>query len=370
VEEEDAPSRAKAGVRKEAVGDRKGSPRDDDDDRPRPRKSREEDEDDRPRSRSRRDEDEGERDRPRRSRRDEEEDDRDRSRGVQRRDDRLGRSDRDDDRRDRRDRRDEEDDRERRPGRGGNKDGWRGVRLGVFFVVISNWLWLGAFAILCLGMGLFMFLGAQAFMDLMAGDAAGFGGAMQAGYLLYLVLGLFGLVHFAHKALMLVGMGLSMQAPNKKTPAMRVLIIVGFALCCLGVLFYLGNSFVFHSYGYGVVLNNVIELAGFICWLIALRMAATELGDYELAAKIMFFLIAYVCYVVLATILLYLLFYFSIGFVMFGGGVGDAGSRLGTMLVVTWTFAFVLLVGLAVVVAWYSLLLQRLRGVLTARVGE
>src|SRR5438046_2526064 len=78
TEEESAPRKAKAGAaRKDAISDRKGSPSrrdEDEDERPRAKKSRDEDEDDRPRKKSREDEED---DKPRSKKsRDDEEDDR------------------------------------------------------------------------------------------------------------------------------------------------------------------------------------------------------------------------------------------------------------------------------------------------------
>src|SRR5262249_29161616 len=154
-------------------------------------------------------------------------------------DDRRSRDDdrrsREDDRLSRRDRRDEDEDypRPSRGGRGDEAKGWRGTRVGVFLMVIANWVMLAACGVLTVGGGLMMFFGASAFVDAMGGEG-GLGAAMSGMALIMITFILFVTLWFAARVLELVGMGLCMQVPNRRGMTLRILAIVAFACSALG----------------------------------------------------------------------------------------------------------------------------------------
>ena len=52
------------------------------------------------------------------------------------------------------------------------------------------------------------------------------------------------------------------------------------------------------------------------------------------------------------------------------GDVDEAGSRLGTMAMVMWIRGLLYVGGFCGMLAWYSVLLQRLRGVITAHLKD
>lgn len=382
-DEREEKTKAKAGAsRKDAISDRKGSPRrDDEDEPPRGRKGRDEEEpprakkgrdeeDDRPRARSKRDEDEDDR-RP--SRRDEERD-RPRNQGVTRLDevdDRRGRSARDDDRPSRRDRRDEEDDYDRRPSRSEVASGWRGTRIGLLLVVISNWIVLGAAGLWAISMGLIMFLGASLLMDFMAGPEADQAPGAKAGGAVLIVLGFVGVIGLWSIAelLKLIGMGLCIMVPTKRGPTLRILAGVALGCMVLGLLLGTGNAAVGgHSAIQGG--SGLLQTVGFICFIIFLRMVATELGDEALGMKFLIFMIAVFVFAALAAIMIVIAACAGAASIAGSKDAGQGAERAGSLIVVMWSLMLLLVALFCALLTWYSVLLQRLRGVITGHVGE
>jgi hypothetical protein len=260
-------------------------------------------------------------------------------------------------------RRDRDDDYDRRPRRPTVAKGWRGTRLGLFLVIISNWLFLAVIGIGILGFGIALLVGAsllstasQGFNPESSGRfAAGAAGA-AIGWILFIVL--LALMMFASTILQLVGQGLCMMVPNLRGTALRGLAIAAFALSCAAFLFNTGSAASRQSSVGG--LSGLLSTAAFVCWIIFLRLIASELRQPDLAGRLMSFLITAFVYGGVAVLLFII--------AVCGGALAVMQARSAeavgaTAIVLLVLMALVGLGGVAILV-WYIFLMQQVRGVI------
>src|SRR5262249_32763060 len=116
---------------------------------------------------------------------------------------------------------------------------WRGTRLGVFLVIIGNWVYLGTIGLGILAFGILLLAGASMFNSASSDPFSAGTGASVVGFAAgtFLLMGLVGLAYFASWVLYLIGQGLCMQVPApRRNNAVRVLAIVTFCCSCLAFL--------------------------------------------------------------------------------------------------------------------------------------
>ncbi len=311
------------------------------------RKAPARDEDDRPRSRSRDDDD----DRPRSRSRDEDRDDRD---------DRIRR-------------RDDHDEDYPPPRSGDPAKGWRGTRLGITLVAVSNWLFLSCIGVALIGAGIMLLLGGSLISSVVGGGtidessaSRGVAGAAGAAIGMIIFLALVGLLYFASYVLQLVGFGLCMQVPNRRdSSAMRILAIVTF--CCAAAAFLL--SFLGAAIGRGNSLGTVsslLSLAAFICWIIFLRLVAIECRAPDLGSRLIIYMISIIVYYFVAVTMAVIALCAG-GAAMLGTSSAGGASAVGIIVLIV--LGLILLVGVGLLV-WYGLLLQQMRDQIARHLGR
>lgn len=358
-ETQDEQPKARAGARSDSISARKREAGDDD--RPRARaRAEEDDEDEKPRAR-RRDRDEGD-----------DEDEGGRGRGIRRRDDeedRPSRRDRDRDDEDdrRRSRRDDYEDDEDYPRRGGGDEakGWSGTKIGVFLVIIANWLHLTGLGIGAIGAGTMLLLGGAMLNSFTGGGGLSDGGAAGAGataILGIIFFGLFGVLLIVGALMQVVGQGICMMVPSKRGGALKGLAIAAFACACAALLINVGGSVVggYSGRNYGGGLSSLLNAASFICWLLFLRGAAIETRDPDLGSRFLICLISFVVFYFVAV--LGIVIAVCAGVAAAGNAAtGGSGAASGAMVVVMIILGGLVVLGYLGLMIWYVLLMQRLR---------
>ena len=305
-------------------------------------------------------------------------------RGAQRRDGYSARHPtRDDcgehDDRDRPRRRDDEEDRPRRrddydddrgPRRSSPLKGWRGTRTGVFLVIISNWIYLGALGVLILGGGVLMLAGASLFAGF-AGAPPGAASMRRTGAGMFgmatgafLLVGILGLMMLASWVLELIGQGLCLQVPTRRSSnAARVLAIIAFVCSCLAFLF--DGGYYFASYNAGIFgLNGLVHTAAFVLWIVFLRTVALECRDPDLAQRLIVFLISsFVAGALVATLFVVLVCGGALAISGAGASDGPSGAAGAAGAAGVLFLAVMVLFGLGFVgmLVWYGLLMQQAR---------
>jgi hypothetical protein len=250
--------------------------------------------------------------------------------------------------------------------------GWRGTRMGVFLVVISNWVFLGGLGVLILGGGVLMLAGASLFSSAAsspfdAGTGAGLFGLAGGAFVLFAIVGL---AMLASTILQLIGQGLCMQAPTRRTSnALRIVAIATFACACLAVLLDGSNyAFIGQRGVYG--LNGLAHTAAFVLWVVFLRMVALECRNHELAGRLITFLISTFAFGLVSAGLFV--------FLVCGGALAISGARApgeaaGTAGAMGILFLVLMLViGLFYVafLVWYGLLMQQVREEITRHLAR
>jgi hypothetical protein len=316
--------------------------------------------DDRPRSRSRDDRDEedrySERHAPRARPRDEYDEDHPRRR-----------NDYEDDRPRRRDDYDD-DDYDRRPRRSDVAKGWRMTRLGLFLVIIANWVFLGGIGIAIIGGGILLLTGASMFSSFAGSPPTNQAAAQRAAagmagtaIMTMLVFGLVGLVMFGAAILQLVGQGICMMVPSKRGSALRGLAIAAFACACAAYVIGTGVYLV-RMRGSGSSINGLLSTASFVCWVLFLRLVAQECRESEVGQRLIICMISFFVLGFLGVILIIIA---ACGGAMAIGQAAQSNSNpfaaAGAMLIVMVIVMGLLgLVGLGLFV-WYTLLMQQVR---------
>jgi hypothetical protein len=289
----------------------------------------------------------------------------------------------DDDYDDRRGRRDDYEDQDRPRD---TSKAWRGVRLGLNFVIIAGWLTIGMVGVAAIGMGMFMLAGVSLFTSVstapanqQAGKAVGGVVALGLGVVLFAIV--IGLINLAEAVLRLVGYGVCIQVPSNRDSAAKGLVIAAFSCACAAVALNLfgallsgalnglaqGGLAVLFVGGYGNafgLLAGLIALGGFVCWLLFLRSVALQLRGSDVAGRIVTWIIVWLVFGGAV---------FVIGLVIFLAGIATAFSAtqsatpggairtMGAFAVVAVVMACLVgLVGLALYV-WYILLVTQVR---------
>jgi predicted Zn finger-like uncharacterized protein len=281
--------------------------------------------------------------------------------------------DEEDDRPRRRDQ-DEEDEDDRSPKKKLRpREGWKKVRLGLTFYLISIFVFLGGMVLLFL----------VALITVGMSAASGSLSAAGGGAVLFGVLGL--LIGLAARGLWTAGMVLCMFVPNKPETPLRLLGILSMSLCGANLLFWLLASFVGvldtgvaffggaapitygSEIGVATVVLEILALlcgvAWFIVFILFLRAVATDLRQYELASTLMKYLISVAVAVVLEPVL------FLVGAVISGGLMSSpsagGGAAGGLLLVLVLCASAVANICLGI---WHIVLVFQVRGVVDRRV--
>jgi hypothetical protein len=239
--------------------------------------------------------------------------------------------------------------------------------VGVFLVVIANWVLMAMFGIGFIIFAITMFFGGALLAGLAGaafggpGDGgAGMGAAAGLGVLMIVFAVLLGAMYLANVVLNMVGMGLCMQAP----PSIRPMAIAAFACAAIALVISLLNQFVIHHQAAGSV-SGLLNLASFICWVLFLRSAASELGDADLAGKFIMYMVTWFLFVVVAVIAIIVVVCAGAGAMAGAAGGQDPGNAAvagGVMFVVLGLVYIAILLTFLGLTVWYCLLLQRLRG--------
>lgn len=338
----------------------------------RPRRRRrdedEEDEDDRPRSRRRDEEEEDDYDRPRSRRRRDEEEDEDYPRSARAdayeevEEDEAGLSSR-------------------------TRQGWRKVRQGINYIILSVWVLLGQFGFSIIGGMVAGIAGASAMSSAKTGgQAVGAAATAGAGVIIVMVIAL--LIGLASQALSVVGRVFCLNVPPGRGGGLKNLAIASLGLYAGALVFqYLGNIISWAQLGFGAGgspfasigsgiagmsvggIGALLAIAGIIVFMLFLRAVALAVKARQVANGIKTWLIT----MAISTgvgILLMIVGFAIAGAAMFsalGGGGGSppssgaAAGLAGGALLMGAVGCILGVMALALFI-WYVIILFQVRG--------
>ena len=273
---------------------------------------------------------------------------------------------------------DDDDDEGRGPSPRDVKAGWDKVRMGINLVMIGIWVWLGSSILAVLGGLLGVLLVGGTLMS--STNRPNFTSLGFAGILIILSVCLYYLGVFAELVLRLIGYGLCMAAPARREGGMKPLAITAFILAVVYVLFSLLNVAVSGFSGFAAPFNNrsgvdaagagvgllggLCALASFVVYLFFLRSACTTIRARELTSKPIAVLIAFVCFWVLAILLLVVMICAGVGAVgsaFQAQSAGSAANSMGTWFILSIVVGCMVGLVYAGLQVWYILVLQKIR---------